>query len=64
MMTPRLLAAHHKEIDQIHLDLFSFRARSFLLEQTRINSKFLKFIVIIEGIQVRFIPHLHSMRNE
>jgi hypothetical protein len=40
------------------------RPRSFLLEQTRINSKAPKLIVIIEGIQARFIPPLHSMRNE
>jgi hypothetical protein len=40
------------------------RARSFLPEQTKINSKSPKLIVIIEGIQARFIPPLHSMRNE
>jgi hypothetical protein len=40
------------------------RVRSFLLEQTRINFKSLKFIVIIEGIQARFIPPLHYIRNE
>jgi hypothetical protein len=40
------------------------RPRSFLLEQTRINSKSPKLILIIEGIQARFILPLHSIRNE
>jgi hypothetical protein len=42
----------------------ALRVRSFLLEQNKITFKSLKFIVIIKEIQARFIPLIHSMRNE
>jgi hypothetical protein len=40
------------------------RVHSFLLEQIRINSKSPKLIVIIEGIQTKFIPPFHFMRKQ